>query len=224
MTPKQEWGAFSVIFVLMVLVATAVVIQYGYDPFLAVAFASVALVMFAYVIYKRYHVEVVPESDILLFDEPEDLRILSGIYGLDTEGDENTLRNRLVNFARQNKDKAFVWIAPRAVSSVASSFEIVHAAPKAAKSAGVQGILQRVIAEPDATTAGSSRLTGGRPRSGIRLSGITQCPICDAAAPKEGVVCDECGADLEFYVVLAESKVGRMLISEKADASRRKPR
>ena len=67
-------------------------------------------------------------------------------------------------------------------------------------------------------------LFGGKPRSPERLKRLRACPICDNRVGKSGGICGECGADLEFYSALSESKVGKRLISEKADGVRRKLR
>jgi len=64
-------------------------------------------------------VEVVPENDILQFEDPEDLRILSAIYGLSAEGEETDLRERLMAFAKAHGDSAFVWWLRRPCSSSA---------------------------------------------------------------------------------------------------------
>jgi hypothetical protein len=74
------------------------------------------------------------------------------------------------------------------------------------------------------STASGKGLVGGRPRSPERLEKLKVCPICDNRLKKPGGICSECGADLEFYSVLSESKVGKRLISEKAGGVRRKLR
>ena len=213
MGPKQAWIVFSFIALAADIVFALSALELGYDRFpVALVTGSIALI-YTYVVYKRYHVEVVPETDIMQFDDVDDLRILSSIYGLDTQGTESDLRARLLRFARTNKDKAFVWVAPRSVISVGSALEV-----PAASGTG----MERPSNMP--SKASAKGLVGGRPRSPERLGNLKVCPICDHRLKKPGGVCSECGADLEFYSVLSESKVGKRLISEKAGGMRRKLR
>jgi hypothetical protein len=178
----------------------------------ALVTGSIALI-YIYVVYKRYHVEVVPESDIVQFDDVDDLRILSRIYGLDTQGTERDLRERLLAFARANRDKAFVWVAPWSVISLGTALEVP---------AGPALAMERQTDVP--STVSTRGLVGGKLRSPERLKRLRVCPICDSRAQESGGICNECGADLEFYSALSESKVGKRLISEKADSVRRKLR
>ena len=213
MGPKQAWIVFSFIALAADVVLALGALELGYDRFpVALVTGSIALI-YTYVVYKRYHVEVVPETDIMQFDDVDDLRILSGIYGLDTKGTERDLRARLLRFARTNKDKAFVWVAPRSIISVGSALEV-----RAISGAG--------MARPSnmPSKASAKGLVGGRPRSPERLGNLKVCPICGHRLKKPGGICSECGADLEFYSVLSESKVGKRLISEKAGGMRRKLR
>jgi hypothetical protein len=110
--------------VLVVAVSAALSVDMGYDSLAVVLVSAIVLIIYPYVLYKRYHVEVVPESDIALFDDPDDLRILCRIYGLYTDGDEADLRRRLVKFVRTNNAKAFTWVAPKAVLGFGSTFEL----------------------------------------------------------------------------------------------------
>jgi len=205
MEPKQAWGAFSIIVILADAIFTGLMIDLGYEPALVAAIALIALLVYFYVLYKRYHVEVVPENDIMQFEDPDDLRILCAIYGLISKGSETELRNRLLAFARGHGDSAFVWVAPKMVQFFGTALEIPQA--------------------PVVTHAGSSRsLLGGPTRSSARLLGITKCPICDARTSRKGSICSECGADLLFYLTLGESRVGKLVLSEKASEVRHKPR
>lgn len=203
MTPKQTWIAFSLLTVLSVTVIVVALAEFGYPDMIVVPSGLVFLLIYFYILYKRYHVEVVPESDIALFTDPEDLRILCAIYGLEDKGEEDDLRSRLVAFSKANRSRAFAWVAPKLVRSVAAALEL----PEGAEEARVS-----IEARP---------LTGGKARSESRLTAIDICPVCDAALPKKASICAECGADLEFYAVLRESKVGKRLVSEKSRDVRR---
>jgi len=208
MGPKQAWRVLTLVIMLLTAVSTVVLISLGYDAYPVLFLALVTVLVYFYVLYKRYHVEVVPGSDIMLFDDPDDLRILAGIYGLDGKGDTEELRARLIAFARSNKEKAFTWVAPRAVVAFGSVFELADGATPCTE-------LQRPSAK---------NLVGGRTRSPSRRANIRACPVCDAAVESSGSICAECGADIEFYTVLSESKVGKRLISRKNVAVRRKLR
>jgi hypothetical protein len=205
MEPKQAWGAFTIIVILADAIATALLVSIDIEPVLVLAVALIVLLVYFYVLYKRYHVEVVPENDIMLFDDPDDLSILCTIYGLDSKGNEAELRNRLLAFATAHGDSAFVWVAPKAVQFFGTALEI-SPTPGA----------------PRATSAKS--LLGEKSGSAARVSRVKRCPICDARTPSKGSICKECGADLEFYVALGESKVGKLVLSEKAGELRRKLR
>jgi hypothetical protein len=213
MGPKQAWVVFSFIALAADIILALGLLELGYHGYpVALLTGSIALI-YIYVLYKRYHVEVVPENDILQFDDVDDLRILSSIYGLDTQGTEKDLRERLLVFARVNEDNAFVWVAPRSVISLGSALEVP---------AGSALAMERQADRP--STVSTRGLIGGKPRSPERLKRLRACPICDNRVEKSGSICSECGADLEFYSALSESKVGKRLISEKADGVRRKLR
>jgi len=222
MRPKQAWGAFSLVVILVIIALSAVFFDLGYDAYPVSLFALVAVVIYAYVLYKRYHVEVVPEGDIILFDDVDDLRILCRIYGLDETGNLNALRQRLVDFARSNEKRAFTWVAPKAVLGLGSALE-VPAGPLERKMP-MPSLAERMISQQPANLLMSKGLLGGRARSSARLAIIRACPVCNAAPPKSGSTCSECGADLEFYAVLSESRVGKRLLSKKAGVVRRKLR
>lgn len=207
MNPGQAWRVVSLIAVLALATAAALLVDVGYDPLAVTLLSAVVLIAYGYVLYKRYHVEVIPESDLALFDDPDDLRILCRIYGLETDGDEQSLRSRLGMFVNENHDRAFTWVAPKAVLALGSTFEMpsdenaIETRPR-----------------PD------GGLICGKTRSAARLSDISTCPVCDATVLAGAGSCSRCGADLEFYVALSETKVGKRLLSEKNVAVRRKLR
>jgi len=205
MEPKQAWGAFSLLILLADVAVVLALVNMGFPEMVVVSLGMLALLVYGYVLYKRYNVEVVPESDICLFTDTDDLRILCRIYGLDCAGDEPALRGRLMAFAEKNRSKAFAWVAPKVVLSLGSAFEVG----------------EKAAPEPAPT---KPLLTGGRERSETRLTAIRSCPICDAKVSGRDRVCWECGADLEFYAVFQESKVGKRFVSEKAREVRRKLR
>ncbi|MCU0859712.1 MAG: hypothetical protein MUE55_03915 [Thermoplasmata archaeon] len=235
MVPGKAWGAFSLVYVLAVAAACAALPILGFDWSISVAFAIVALMFYGYIVYKRYRVEVVPEGDILLFDDPDDLRILCDIYGLETTGKEGALRERLVSFARENSDRSFVWVSPRAVHLFGAAFELGveetvepsararPTPPPARQEEDLPTLVSRLLSE-DGLPTELGALTGGKARSIARLSAMKACPLCDSKLPKGAVACHECGADLEFYAVLGETAIGKRLISQKAVAERRKLR
>jgi len=206
MSPKNAWITFSMLVIFGDIVGMIVLVDHGYPEMVIFGIGPVLLLLYFYVLYKRYHVEVIPESDIPLFTNPDDLRILCRIYGLDGDGTDGDLRERLMAFSRTNSPRPFAWVAPGLVQSLGEALEI-----------------------PEATQGrdsgnGSRPLTGGRARSSSRLTNLDLCPVCDAELPAGDTICAECGADLEFYAVLQESKVGRMLVSEKSKVVRRKLR
>jgi len=232
MQPKQAWGVVSLIFVLGVTGVMAALVTAGSPPYPTAAFSGVAVMLFLYIVYKRYNVEVVPESDIMLFDSRDDLRLLCRIYGLETGGGKRELRHRLVEFSRAQGRRPFVWVAPRSVRSLAAALEVEPRLrePTALTSAQVPPgeqipeLFFKVISDMPSEESLRSRLVGGKSRSADRLSLIPSCPVCDAAPEAGEPLCSMCGADLEFYAALSESKVGRRMVSAKAVASRRKLR
>jgi hypothetical protein len=210
MGPKQAWVVFSFIALSTDIVLALGLLGLGFDGYPVALLAGLAALVYVYVVYKRYHVEVVPESDLVQFDDVDDLRILSSIYGLDVRGTEGEVRERLIAFARANKENAFVWIAPRSVISIGSALEVP---------AGPNTPMERRTDKPPAASPRGS--AGGMSRGPERLKA---CPICDNRVRRLDGICSECGADLEFYYALSESKVGKRLISEKAESVRRKLR
>jgi hypothetical protein len=218
MEPKQAWRAFSLVVLLVDVALAATLVAIGYESTPVIFSAFVVILIYVYVLYKRYHVEVVPESDIKLFDDIDDLRILSRIYGTDEKGDEEALRQRLVQFVRANGDNAFTWVAPRSVLAFGSALELPPSLPAKAPTMPLE---QR---DGSGAPARQRVLVGGKSRSPSRLADIKSCPVCDAQVAKSMPICPECGADLEFYSVLSESKVGRRIVSKKSNAVRRKLR
>jgi Ca2+/Na+ antiporter len=204
-----------VVFVLAVVLAAVVLIDLGISPIPTLLLAIVVVVVYLYVLYKRYNVEVVPEADLRLFDDVDDLRILSSIYGLDCTGGEADLRARLTVFVRAHKDKAFVWVAPGGVARLAAALEVpTETIPKPVQPAPPKTLAERLVTETLAQTA---------PRAKTRLA-MKKCPVCDAVTKDREDICAECGADLNLYAVLAESKVGKRLASRKVVGARRKLR
>jgi hypothetical protein len=208
MEPKRAWGVFSFVLFTGVAVAAASLYDLGSSPVLVLAFAVVVPIFYLYVVYKRYNIEVITENDAMLLDDPEDLRIICSIYGLDATGEPGAMRQRLLSFVRKNKDKAFTWVAPKVVLSVGSSLQMPGAGDDFRHG-------QFSNARP---------LVGGKPRDDARLSAIDKCPVCGAKAPRKGSTCSECGADLEYYAALGELKLGKLVLSEKATSVHRKPR
>lgn len=232
MEPRHAWGAFSVILVLGISVAGTVLVSIGHDALLIAAFAACAVVAYAYVAYKRYHVELVPESDIMLFDDAEDLKLLCRIYGLGSEGGRRQLRARLLRFSRQNRGKSFVWVAPSSVRALAGAFtleprlrEPLVPTPLTSPSLmHVPGVVEHLVSDQPSAPSLKPGLMGGLPRSPVRLRRVRWCPICDSRRLAPDPVCASCGADIEFYVVLSQTRVGRRMLSAKAAAGRRKLR
>jgi len=226
MKPKQAWGAVSVIFALGDALLASVFIALGYVLLLVVTFAGIAALIYVYIVYKRYHVEVVPESDVLLFDDVDDLRILCNIYGLGIDGDEDSLRKKLTSFSRANAKTAFVWVAPRSVLSIGSglSIEAVTSPGKLERPGSADELAREMLAGSSPWDAHTSVLPRGEARSTTRLMGIKECPVCGSQSRGSKNICAECGADLEFYAVLSGSKVGKRMVSAKASAVRRRLR
>ena len=223
MGAKQAWGAFSLILVLAVVTVAAMLISAGYDPYQISAFAAIVLMVYFYILYKRYHIEVVTEGDVLLFNDEEDLKILCEIYGLGDSGRAYINRQRLRNFARENEGTDFVWIAPGFVHSFSSALEIEFPAEKE-EDISVPELIKRLVSDAPSKEQLTNPLMWGTTRDSKRLSIIDSCPVCEAKVRGSIGICKECGADLEFYAVLAESKLGRRLLSAKGEAGKRKLR
>src|SRR4030042_405298 len=106
MEPKQAWGAFSLLILLADVAVVLALVNMGYPDMVVVSLGMLVLLVYGYVLYKRYNVEVVPEADICLFTDTDDLRILCRIYGLDCSGGELGLRVRLSAFVEETRDRA----------------------------------------------------------------------------------------------------------------------
>ncbi len=222
MRAEQAWGAFSLVFALAVIAVAATLFSLGHDPYLVGAFAAVAPMVYLYVLYKRYHIELVTEGDIALFRDPDDLRILCEIYGLESTGKAVVDRQRLRGFVRAHPGRAFVWVAPKPVRSVGSALAIPP--PPVEEEMTVPAMMKKLLSDRPSEASLTGPLVGGRKRSSARLASMSGCPVCDSPLGRSQAVCLRCGADLEFYSVLAESKVGRKLLSEKTEARKRKLR
>jgi len=224
MRAREAWAAFSLVFVLVVLAAGAYLVLRGDELSLVSALVTTLLAIYFYIVYKRYRVEVVPEGDLGLFDDPDDLLILCDIYGLGTVGRPMDHMARLRRFASENRARDFVWVAPRAVSSFGSSLEMrpQEGAEKSGEDLGT--LVMRMVSDSPRPVPAMGQLVGGMARSQKRLAGIDACPVCEARRLRSENVCAECGADLEFYAVLAGSRIGRELMHRKSGASRRKLR
>lgn len=209
MDARHSWGVLGMFFLLADLAACAFLVSSGFDPLPVTVFGAVAILMFGYVVYKRYNVEVLSEEDISLFDEPDDLVLLCKIYGLDHRGDAEVLRQRLATFVQEHRHEAFVWVAPRVVRSLGQVLSL-GGAPKA---------------HHDIGSGRCATLADGRQGARQARRTTTACPICGARTRSDDELCRECGADLDFYGALSELKVGRLILSgRKAGAIRRKLR
>jgi len=220
MKAEQAWGAFSLVFVLGTVAVAATLVSLGHDPYQIGAFAVIAIMVYLYVMYKRYHIELVTEGDIALFTDPDDLRILCEIYGLGGSGKTIVDRQRLKDFVRAHPGRSFVWVAPKPVRSVGSALAIPPPEPE--EELTVPVLVKKLLADKPSETSLRGPLVGGLRRSSERLASLDQCPVCESSLKRPKGVCPECGADLEFYSVLADSRLGRRLLSEKTDARKRK--
>jgi hypothetical protein len=224
MRAGEVWGAITVLFVSALATVTAFLIASGEEAYFVLPFAVVALSVYLYIVYKRYRVEVVPEGDLKLFDDVFDLRILCGIYGLPRTGTPYWLRHRLAQFARANSGRSFVWVAPRSAKRIASGLEVSHEKEEPELPQDLHEFVVRMVSDGPSDDRSRRPLVWGAQRSNARLNSITACPVCDAEVGGRVAICRECGADLEFYIVLAESKVGRRLVAQKAGQRYRKIR
>lgn len=222
MRPGEAWGAFTVVFFAGLSIMLALLLDLDIVGELeAVAIGVMVAAVYLYILYKRYHVELVPESDILLFDDPEDLAILCSIYGLDDKGSMRQLRERLMTLARDHSDQSFLWVAPAFIRNLGKALRIEHTPPKPPLPEKASELAERIASD---TPVSERPLLGGKRRSRTRLAEIKACPICEARRSGESLICKECGADFEFYAVLSESKVGKRLMTEKSEAKKRKLR
>ena len=219
MDNKRYWAAFSLLVVLVVTVVAVAIVSLGYVWYSVLIPSAVVLLVYFYILYKLMHVEVVPEEDLMLFDDPEDLRILCGIYGLERDGTESELKDRLLMFSRSNASEAFVWVSPRTVRAVGSALEIP---PPTSMSRGTSEPVK--LAKHLVSERPTKPLTGGKPRSAAGLEEIVSCSICGVKRGHGESACPSCGADLEFYSELSRSKVGKLLVARKGEARRRKLR
>jgi hypothetical protein len=224
MRAGEVWGAITVLFVSALATVAALLIASGEEMFFVLPFAVVALSVYLYIVYKRYHVEVVPEGDLGLFDDPDDLSILCGIYGLPRTGTPNWLRHRLAQFARANSGNSFAWVAPRSMRKIASGLEVSLEKEEQELPQNLHEFVVRMVSDRPSDDWSRRPLVWGVRRSSSRLSSIATCPICDSDVGGRKAVCGECGADLEFYIALAESKVGRRLVAQKVGQRYRKLR
>jgi predicted RNA-binding Zn-ribbon protein involved in translation (DUF1610 family) len=220
MRAERAWVAFSFIFVLCVVAVAAMFIGAGRDPYQVVPFSIAALAVYLYIVYKRYHIELVTKADIDLFSEPEDLRILSNIYGLKGTGIESVDRNRLIAFSKANEGKTFVWVAPGFVQDVSTALEIEESEMRTEESANE--LMRRLLSDLPTASRLPVNLVRGEPRNPRKLSDIYWCPVCKFRLKKTVAVCPECGADLLFYSTLAKSHLGRRLISAKEERKKSK--
>jgi hypothetical protein len=204
MKPRQAWKVLSLMVVLVVVVAAAALASAGYDPLAIGAGALVVLLIYPYVLYKRYHVEVVPERDIARLEDTDDLRLLCKIYGLPHDGGRMALRSRLLKFITENSGNAFTWVAPRAVIGFGSAFTLPSVDEREAASGHPEG---------DAISLSKDKQLGSTP-----------CPICEAPVPAGTNICAICGADQGFYSSVMETRIGKLLVSQREAALRRKPR
>jgi hypothetical protein len=215
MRASEVWGAATVLYVSGVALVSATLIATGEEVFFVLPFAVTLTAVYLYIVYKRYRVELVTEGDIKLFDDPDDLRILCGIYGLPRTGTPNWLRHRLAQFARANSGCTFVWVAPKALRRVASGLELTPEKEEKELPQNLHEFVVRIVSEADSSDRSRRPLVWGMKRSRSRLNSIETCPICDTEVRRGTAICGDCGADLEFYDALAESRVGRRLLAEK---------
>ncbi len=224
MRAGEVWKAVTVLFVSALATVSALLIARGEEEFFVLPFVVVALSVYFYVVYKRYHVELVPEGDLELFDDPGDLEILCAIYGLPRTGSPNRLRHRLAQFARVNSDSSFVWVAPKSLKRVASGLELSAEKEEQELPENLHEFVVRMVSDEPSGDRSRRPLVWGVRRSRSRLTSIASCPICDSEVGGRQAICGECGADLEFYSALAESKVGRRLVAQKVGQRYRKLR
>ena len=205
--------------ILMVATAVVLLVLMKFSNYVVITCGGIALLLYFYVIYKRYHVEVVPERDVVLFEDKEDLQILCEIYGLETAGSHGDLRRRLIGFAKEHEKEAFTWVAPKAIISFGSTLAATEPEPQVQSS-----VLDQLLKETDAELIRSRGLVFGLAKKRPVTKTLKACPICDAKPPRSITICPKCGADLEFYTSLSESKVGRRMVKRKARTVSRKLR
>ena len=216
MRANDVWRAFTVLYALALATASAFMVNQSWSTPLVLFIAVVALSAYLYIVYKRYHVELITEGDLKLFDDPDDLQILCRIYGLPHKGSPNRLRHRLAQFSRRNDGKSFVWVAPLFMKNLVSNLELAPETDEDELPEDSSELLLRMVSPGSRTALANRPLVWGRQRSASRRQTISSCPICDSTVGQRAPVCEECGADLEFYDVLQESRIGRKLIAQKA--------
>lgn len=207
---------FTLLFVLAVAVSSAFMVNEGEEPAFVLSIAVAVVAVYLYVVYKRYHVELVTEADVKLFDDPEDLEILCKIYGLPSTGSPNHLRHRLARLSRKYSDQTFVWVAPNFMKRLAAGLEIGPEEDLPEPPEDASELLVRMVSSESGAGRKARPLVWGDRRSSARLRRMTDCPVCEAPVTHRSLVCERCGADLEFYDALSGSKIGRMLVAEKA--------
>jgi hypothetical protein len=215
MSTRDVWAVFTLLCVLAVAVFSAFMINRGEEPAIVLSVAAAAVAVYLYVIYKRYRVELVPESDLKLFDDPEDLEILCTIYGLPSTGPTSRRMHRLALLSRAYSDQHFIWVAPGFMKRIASGLVAGPDEELGEPPEDAMDLLTRMVSDDGAGKGFARPLALGKKRSAARLRRMESCPVCDSEVTHRSFVCERCGADLEFYDALAESKIGRMLVAEK---------
>ena len=215
MNARDVWATFTMLVALSIAVIAAFVINRGQEPAIVVSMAVAAVAVYLYVLYKRYRVELVPESDLKLFTDPEDLAILCDIYGLPNTGSPSWLMHRLALQSRAYADQHFIWVAPRFMKRIASSLVAGPEEGLAEPPEDALDLVARMVSNDESVKAPARPLVWGKRRSSARLRSMSACPVCDSPVTHRSLVCERCGADLEFYDALSESKIGRMLVAEK---------
>jgi len=220
MGARDAWVAFSLMTAALVTAVALYLISSGEDAYQITAFAIILISIYLYIVYKRYHIELVTEGDVRLFTDPDDLRILTEIYGLGSSDKHYINRQRLLDFSRKNKGTSFVWVAPLIVGLVGGVFS--KEVPEPVEEPTAAALMKRLLSEKPSESSLSGPLLWGSSRSKERLTTLRSCPVCESPQGTDAKpVCAECGADLEFYSVLAESRVGRRLIQRKTSGKRR---
>ena len=215
MNARDVWATFTMLVVLAIAVVSAFVINRGQEPAIVVSMAVAAFAVYLYVLYKRYRVEMVPEDDLRLFTDPEDLAILCDIYGLPNTGSRSWLMHRLALLSRAYADQHFIWVAPRFMKSIASSLVAGPEGDLGEPPEDAVDLVARMVSGNGPGKVPARPLVWGKRRSSARLRSMSACPVCDSPVTHRSLVCEKCGADLEFYDALSESKIGRMLVAEK---------
>ncbi|UCE91111.1 MAG: hypothetical protein JSV90_06730 [Methanobacteriota archaeon] len=215
MNARDVWAVFTLLFVLAVAVFSAFMINSGEEPTIVASMATAAVAVYLYVVYKRYRVELVPEDDLKLFIDPEDLAILCDIYGLPSVGSPSRLMHRLALQSRAHADQHFIWVAPRLMRRIPSGLAVGPEEDFGEPPEDAHELVARMVSDNALGKRAAMPLVWGKRRSSVRLRRMTACPICDSEVTHRSLVCERCGADLEFYDALAESRIGHRLVAEK---------